>query len=65
MLNDAMSDKQLREKLKNFEVSKMTRFVSAADNPRIGSAADDKFVDKAAGLVAGVIVLILRTFGLF
>lgn len=62
LLNDAMSDKQLREKLKNFEVSKMTRFVSAADNPRIGSAADDKFVDKAAGLVAGVIVLILFTY---
>lgn len=43
-------------------LSKMTRFVSASDNPRIGSAADDKFVDKAAGLAAGVIVLILFAY---
>ena len=62
LLNDAMTDKQLREKLKNFEVPKMMRFVAAADNPRIGSAADDKFVDKAAGLVAGIIVLVLFAY---
>ncbi len=62
LLNGAMSDKQLKEKLKNLQDSRMTRFVQAADNPRIGSAADDKLVDKAAGLAAGVIVLILFTY---
>lgn len=66
-LQDGMVEMQdeTREFLdENFDnsLSKMTRFVSAADNPRIGSAADDKLVDKAAGLVAGVIVLILFAY---
>lgn len=48
----------------NFDVSlsKMTQFVTAADNPRIGAAADDKSVDHMAGLAAGVIVLILFAY---
>ena len=79
LLNGRMSDKQLKEKLKELEipadditkfpdgnvtaaVSKLTRFVPADDNPRIGSAGNDKLVDKAAGLVAGVIVLILFAY---
>lgn len=41
---------------------KMTRFIPAGGNPRIGSAGNDKFVDKAAGLAAGVIVLILFAY---
>lgn len=64
-LNDRMSDKELKEKLKRLEISassQLTRFVPADDNPRIGSAGDDKFVDKAAGLTAGVIVLILFAY---
>ena len=43
-------------------LSKLTRFVPAGDNPRIGSAGNDKYVDKAAGLAAGVIVLILFAY---
>ena len=79
LLNGRMSDKQLKEKLKELEipadditkfpdgnvtaaVSKLTRFVPADDNPRIGSAGNDKLVDKAAGLAAGVIVLILFAY---
>lgn len=48
----------------NFDcsLSKMPRFISAADNPRIGSAANDKLVDKASGLAAGVMVLILFAY---
>ena len=42
--------------------SKLTRFVPAGDNPRIGSAGNDKLVDRAAGLTAGVIVLILFAY---
>lgn len=41
------------------QFSKLTQFIKAEDNTRIGGAADDKFIDKAAGLAAGVIVLIL------
>lgn len=48
----------------NFDVSlsKMTQFVTAKDNPRIGAAADDKSVDHMAGLAAGIIVLILFAY---
>lgn len=48
----------------NFDVSlsKMTQFITADNNPRIGSAADDKFVDHICGLAAGVIVLILFAY---
>lgn len=64
LLNGRMSDQQLKEKLKELEisVSKLTRFVPANDNPRIGSAGNDKLVDKAAGLAAGVIILILFAY---
>lgn len=43
-------------------ISKMTQFTTAEANPRIGAAADDKLVDHAAGLAAGVIVLILFAY---
>lgn len=48
----------------NFDVSlsKMTQFITADNNPRIGSAADDKLVDHICGLAAGVIVLILFAY---
>ncbi|MDE6760282.1 MAG: ABC transporter permease [Lachnospiraceae bacterium] len=48
----------------NFEIqlSKLTQFVPASDNTRIGGAADDQFINKAAGLAAGVIVLILFAY---
>ncbi len=44
------------------ELSKLTQFIKAEDNPRIGGAADDQFINKAAGLVAGVIVLVLFAY---
>ena len=43
-------------------LSKLTQFVPADDNGRIGGAADDQFINKAAGLAAGVIVLILFAY---
>lgn len=48
----------------NFDVSlsNLTQFLPAEDNTRIGAAAKDKVVDKASGLVAGVIFLILLAF---
>lgn len=44
------------------KLSKLTQFLPADSNPRIGGAANDKFVDEAAGLAAGVIVLILFAY---
>lgn len=58
------SDETIEFVDENFDtkLSKLTQFLPAEDNMRIGAAADDKFVDKAAGLVAGVIVLILFAY---
>lgn len=66
-LNGKLTEQELKEKLQEMDMeaenidvklSKLTQFLPADDNGRIGGAADDKFIDKAAGLAAGVIVLI-------
>jgi len=44
------------------ELSKVTQFLPAADNGRIGGAADDQLINKEAGLAAGVILLILIAY---
>lgn len=69
LLNGRITEGQLKETVRGLEITdgpakfpKMLRFVSAEDNPRIGSAADDEFVNKAAGLAAGVIVFILFAY---
>lgn len=46
----------------DIKLSKLTQFIEAEDNARIGGAADDQFINKAAGLVAGVILLILFAY---
>lgn len=44
------------------DVSNLTMFLPAEDNPRIGAAGDDQVINKYAGLAAGVIVLVLFTY---
>lgn len=44
------------------DTSNLIHFVAAADNPRIGAAADDQIINKVAGLLAGVILLVLLTY---
>lgn len=48
----------------NFEIrlSKLTQFLPAADNMRIGGAADDVVINKAAGLFAGVLLIVLFAY---
>ncbi|MGN0350176.1 MAG: FtsX-like permease family protein [Roseburia sp.] len=48
----------------NFDVklSKLTQFLAAEDNMRIGGAANDVVINKAAGLLAGVIIIILFAY---
>lgn len=48
----------------NFEIrlSKLTQFLPAADNMRIGGAADDVVINKVAGLFAGVLLIILFAY---
>lgn len=46
----------------SFDLSNLTQFLKAADNPRIGAAAEDQVINKYAGLVAGVIIIILFAY---
>ena len=66
-LSDGVSEfsGETREFLdENFDtrLTKLTQFVPAEDNTRIGGAADDQLINKAAGLAAGVIVLVLFAY---
>lgn len=40
----------------------LTQFLKAEDNSRIKASADDQVINKLAGLIAGVIVMILFTY---
>lgn len=48
----------------NFDtgLSKLTQFLAAHDNIRIGAAADDVMINKMAGLFAGVLLIILFAY---
>ncbi|MBR4554711.1 MAG: ABC transporter permease [Ruminococcus sp.] len=46
----------------NIDIDNLTSFIEAKDNPRIEAASGDMVMDKNAGLVAGVIVLILFAY---
>lgn len=59
-LRDALEE--LADKYFEMDTSNLTRFVKAADNPRIGAAADDQLINKVSGLLAGVILLVLLTY---
>lgn len=66
-LNDGMQEleKNTDDFLKAFgdgELDNLTQFLTAEDNPRIGASADDQIINKMAGLLAGVIIMILFTY---
>ncbi len=44
------------------EISSLKSFVKALDNPRIKAAANDQIINKLAGIMAGVIVIILFAY---
>ena len=44
------------------DISKLRSFTPAADNPRIGAAADDVIINKYASLAAGVIIMVMLTY---
>lgn len=44
------------------DVSNLTQFLKAEDNPRIKASADDQVINKLAGLIAGVIIMVLFTY---
>ena len=61
--------KELQEEADNmleeyftFSIDNLTSFVPREDNPRIGASINDVMINKVAGMVAGVIVMILFTY---
>ena len=59
-MKDALEE--LADRYFDVDLSNLTHFVRASDNPRIGAAADDQIINKYAGLLAGVILLVLLTY---
>lgn len=53
---------QLIEKYFDIEISNLTHFLTTEDNPRIKASANDQVINKVAGLMAGVIVMVLFTY---
>ncbi len=43
-------------------LSRLIQFLNVEDNPRIKASADDQIINKTAGLIAGVIVMVLFTY---
>lgn len=44
------------------ELSNLVQFIEAGDNMRIGASIDDQLINKYAGLIAGVIVMVLFAY---
>lgn len=53
---------ELIDKYFDIEISNLTHFLTAEDNPRIKASANDQVLTKVVGLMAGVIVMILFTY---
>lgn len=76
LLSDGMEQDGLKAALKDItvdadavddiyfdiELSNLTRFLPAEDNPRIGAAGNDQIINKVGGLIAGAIIMILFTY---
>lgn len=53
---------EMLEEYFTFDIDNLTAFVSSEDNPRVGASIDDVMINKVAGMVAGVIIMILFTY---
>lgn len=53
---------ELLDEIFKIDIDNLTSFVKAENNPRILGAAGDLFMNKMAGLVAGVIIMLLFTY---
>ena len=45
-----------------FDMDNLTQFLIAADNPRIDAAAGDVVINRFAGILAGIILMVLFTY---
>lgn len=53
---------ELLDKYFDTDISNLTQFMKASENPRIKASADDQVINKVAGLIAGIIAMILFTY---
>lgn len=53
---------ELMDRYADFTLSNLQSFVPADENPRISAAANDQYVSLYAGIVCGVIIMILFTY---
>lgn len=44
------------------DMSNLTQFMKSEDNPRVKASADDQIINKLAGLIAGIIIIVLFTY---
>lgn len=45
-----------------FDIDNLTQFLIAADNPRMDAAAGDVIINRFAGILAGIILMVLFTY---
>lgn len=45
-----------------FDIDNLTQFLIAADNPKIDAAAGDVIINRFAGILAGIILMVLFTY---
>lgn len=76
LLNDAVTDDMLKEMLEDIMIepkaadelkagiafSSLKALITAEDNPRIKAAANDQVINKVAGILAGVIIIVLFAY---
>lgn len=53
---------EMLEEYFTYDIDNLTSFVPREDNPRIGASINDVIINKVAGMVAGVIVMVLFTY---
>ncbi len=53
---------EMLEEYFTFDIDNLTSFVPQEDNPRVGASINDVIINKLAGMVAGVIIMILFTY---
>ncbi len=53
---------EMLEEYFTVDIDNLTSFVPQEDNPRVGASVNDVMINKLAGMVAGVIIMILFTY---
>ena len=61
-LSGKMTGKEFKETYLEKDKKNVIEFTEQENNPRIGASTDDVYINKIAGIIAGVIIMILFTY---